>query len=135
LPPDAARLHAILRHLDAAIAENEVVHTYLDLQRGRVLAALRAVEGPESSFEPPHAVREEYRRPDAGGLGTGFKLDRARTPDGPVATSVHLDDCKMISGLARPLTTEEARAALVTEQLEACGFCRPDTELGIDIDA
>ena len=67
------------------------------------------------------------------GASSGFKLDRSRTPDGPVATSVHLDDCHLVSGLARPLSAAEARLALVDEQLEACGFCRPDTELGIDI--
>ncbi|MFI1705514.1 DUF6233 domain-containing protein [Streptomyces griseoruber] len=42
-------------------------------------------------------------------------------------------DCRMTSDLARQLTPAEARLALVDEQLEACGFCRPDTELGIDI--
>ncbi|WP_374295456.1 DUF6233 domain-containing protein [Streptomyces olivochromogenes] len=67
------------------------------------------------------------------GEGSRPASSRARTPVDLVAASVHLDDCKMAGDLARPLSSAEARMALVDEQLEACGFCCPDMEVGIDI--
>jgi hypothetical protein len=134
LPPDPMRLGVILRHLDAAIAENETVHTYLELQRRKVLDALSAAGGGVQQAAPTEAPATVQRPALREGPGSGgFMVDRVRTPDGPVAASVHMGDCHMVGPLARPLGAMEARVALVDEQLEACGFCRPDTELGIDV--
>ncbi|HLL34154.1 MAG TPA: DUF6233 domain-containing protein [Streptomyces sp.] len=128
LPPDAPRLHAILRHLDAALAESDIVRTYLEVQRRRVLAALREVEGADAGV-PPQKPTADLR---GGAPETPFKIGRVRSADGPVARAVHLGDCHLVEPLARGATAQEARLALVDGQLEACGFCRPDAELGID---
>lgn len=132
LPPDPVRLRAILRHLETAIADNDTVHTYLDLQRNAVLDALRAAEGgaPADPRPPAPAPEPSRARDDAPSGDSGYQVDRTRTPDGPVGTSIHLTDCRQVSNLARPVTAERARSALV-EGLEACQFCRPDTELGM----
>lgn len=44
---------------------------------------------------------------------------------------MHPDDCAMTSSMTYPVTAYEARLALTDAQLEACVFCRLDTELGI----
>jgi hypothetical protein len=128
LPPDAPRLHAILRYLDAALAEGDIVRTYLEVQRGRVLAALREAEAPDVGVPPQQPATD----PRADGPETPFKIGRVRSPDGPVARAVHLGDCHLVEPLARGATAQEARLALVDGQLDPCEFCRPDAELGID---
>lgn len=133
LPQDPARLRVILRHLDAALAENATVHLYLDIQRNKVLDALRMAEA-QDAWSKPSPPKAPERRPSGRepAKSNGFQLDRARTPDGPVATSIHTDDCHMVGPLARPLSAHEARLALVDEQLEECAFCRPGAVLGVD---
>ncbi|MEV5319098.1 DUF6233 domain-containing protein [Streptomyces sp. NPDC052687] len=128
LPPDAPRLHAILRHLDAALAESDIVRTYLEVQRRRVLAALREAEGADVGVPPQQPTTD----PRGGAPEAPFKIGRVRSPDGPVARAVHLGDCHLVEPLARGATAQEARTALVDGQLDPCGFCRPDAELGID---
>ncbi|KUN16100.1 hypothetical protein AQJ23_45315 [Streptomyces antibioticus] len=135
LPPDPARLRVILRHLEEALAENAIVHTYLDIQRNKVVDALKAAEARDAWTPQPAPEQPKERRPAdrTPGESEGFKLDRMRTPDGPVASSVHLDDCKMVGPLAQALSAHEARIALVDEQLDECEFCRPGAVLGVDI--
>lgn len=58
-------------------------------------------------------------------------IEQRRTPTGPLEATVHLDDCTMTSDRTHPVVPHEARLALTDAQLEACAFCRPDTELGI----
>lgn len=131
LPPDPPRLRAILAHLDNQLAENETVAIYLRLQRGAVQAALTKAEAP-----PP-------RRPrlPKGGAGLGpvtqisvrpaFAVQQKRTPRGPEPSIIHISDCSMIEGTPHPITEHDARVALTDPTIESCGFCRPDTELGI----
>lgn len=61
----------------------------------------------------------------------GFMIEQRRTPTGPKEAAVHLDDCKMTTNLTHSISAHDARLALTDAQLEACAFCRPDTELGI----
>lgn len=133
LPPDPQRLRVILAHLDKELAENATVATYLRLQRRAVQAALTQAEAP-----PP-------RRPrlPKGGAGLGpvaqisvrptFIVQQRRTPCGPEASIVHVSDCTMIEGTPHPITEHDARVSLTDPTIEPCTFCRPDSELGIDV--
>ncbi len=134
LPPDARRLRAILAHLEEQIAVSETVTTYLRLQRDAVLAALARVEaqpqqrpkrkakggGPLPGFSPPS-------------VKAGFVVQQKRTPAGPEPAFIHLADCTMIEDPSHRIRADEARAALSDPTIEPCGFCRPDTQLGIDL--
>ena len=131
LPPDPARLRQVLAHLDQQRADNETVGIYLRLQRDAVQAALAQAEAPPA------------RRPrlPKGGAGLGpvtqisvrptFVVQQKRTPRGPEPAIIHLSDCSMIEGQAHPIGEHDARVALTDPNLEACAFCRPDTELGL----
>lgn len=138
LPPDVPRLRAILRHLDQQIAENETVGVYLRLQREAVAEALARTE--DQAAQQPSSVRGQ--RPAAltgftsnvrGSKGTGFVVERQRKAIGPEPARIHTDDC-VNAGPTHPVTAQDARAALLDPMVEACPFCRPDTELGIDVD-
>ncbi len=138
LPPDTRRLRAILAFLEEQITENETVATYLRLQHAAVRAALARAEGrtasrrsqPGSSAARPSALpsfapnRSERRT-------TGFVVEQKRTPRGAEPAVIHTDDCTMIEGTPHPIRDHDARAALTDPTIEACAFCRPDSELGM----
>ncbi|MER6098325.1 DUF6233 domain-containing protein [Streptomyces sp. NPDC001728] len=48
-----------------------------------------------------------------------------------VADSVHRGDCRLASHHTEPLTREQARQAITSGGIPACGICRPDSELGV----
>jgi hypothetical protein len=135
LPPDPRRLRVILAHLDEEIADNETVATYLRLQREAVLAALGRAE------RPPQQQRPGRKGKGAGPLPTftpppartGYVVQQKRTSHGPEPAFIHLGDCTMFEGTPHPIRADEARAALTDPTITACTFCRPDTELGIDL--
>lgn len=138
LPPDPARLRAILAWLDQQLADTETVAVYLRLQRDAVQQALTQAGTPATSRvqepTPPHPAAvptpaQNPRRP-----GKPYALERVKTADGPVPTTVHMADCHMAGELVHKVNAMEARLALTDSGLAACGFCRPDTELGIDVD-
>ncbi|MFD7605164.1 DUF6233 domain-containing protein [Streptomyces mirabilis] len=135
LPQDPPRLRAILKHLDAALAENQTVHLYLDIQRNNVVDALRKAEGtatrPELAPSPAPASGLTRR---AGRPSEPFKIGRVRTLSGPVPSSVHVADCSMAGQFAFAVNAEDARLAITDANLEVCAICRPDTELGVDMD-
>lgn len=134
LPPDPPRLRAILAHLDREIADNETITVYLRLQRDAVRDALVLAErqpprrpqrqskgaGPLPNFTPPSSK-------------SGYVVQQKRTPTGPEPALIHMADCTMIEGTSHPIRADEARAALADPNITACQFCRPDTELGIDL--
>jgi hypothetical protein len=39
----------------------------------------------------------------------------------------------MIDGMSHRIRADEARAALTDPTVAPCAFCRPDTDLGIDL--
>ena len=136
LPPDAPRLRAILAHLDQQVADHEAVGIYLRLQREAVQAALAAAETP-----PPRrpgrlpkgaaplrsmGITHPHARPQ-------FVVQQKRTPRGPEPAIIHLGDCTMIEGTPHPIAEHDARVNLTEPTIEACAFCRPDTELGMDV--
>lgn len=131
LPPDSVRLRAILEHLNKQVADNETVGIYLRLQRDAVQAALAKTDAP-----PP--LRPHLPK---GGTGLGptlqinvrptFVVQQNRTPRGPEPAVIHVGDCSMIQGTPHPIGEHDARVSLTDPNLEACAFCRPDTELGI----
>ncbi|MGW2492348.1 DUF6233 domain-containing protein [Streptomyces sp. NPDC001606] len=131
LPPDPSRLRAILVHLERQIAETDAVGIYLRLQRDAVRRALARAE------RPPQQSRLR-RKPEGGGplpdsALPAYVVEQKRTPHGPEPAVVHLADCSMIQGAAHRIRADEARAALTDPAITACDFCRPDTELGMDL--
>lgn len=146
LPPDAERLRQILRYLEDQDADNQTLLEYLRRQRVAVLKALTEAEGGEPTEGPGKAQAGEKppSRP-AGAViptaprdprrpGKPYKLERRKTPDGPVPTAVHMADCHMAGELTHAVNAMEARLALTDSRLPACSFCRPDLELGIEPD-
>lgn len=136
LPPDPARLRAIMEHLDRQVAENETVGIYLRLQRDAVRAALAETEEhrparteprqPAIAIPPPAQSPRRRSKP--------FQLERMRTEDGPLPTAVHTADCHMAGELAHAVNALEARLAVTDAGLRVCEFCRPELELGFDGD-
>jgi hypothetical protein len=134
LPPDAPRLRAILAHLDKQVADHEAVGIYLRLQRQAVQEALARAETPPqrgpgrpSKGAAPlrsMGISQVQPRPQ-------FVVQQKRTPRGPEPAIIHLGDCSMIEGTPHPISEHDARVSLTDPNLEACSFCRPDTELGI----
>ncbi|MBK3563203.1 MULTISPECIES: DUF6233 domain-containing protein [unclassified Streptomyces] len=136
LPPDPPRLRAILAHLDHQLAETETIGTYLRLQRAAVQAALASAEAP--------AARRPGRLPKGGaqvrsmGMAQAnprpqFIVQQRRTPRGPEPSIIHIADCSMIDGIPHTISEHDARVSLTDPTIEPCAFCRPDTELGIDV--
>ncbi len=131
LPPDPPRLRAILRYLDEQVAATETVGVYLRLQRDAVRAALAASETPRRQPTPPPAAA---KRPDEPAQPlTGYKLEPKKHPSSPQPAHIHVADCTMNNRRTSPLTADQARIALRDPAglMEACEFCRPDTELGL----
>ncbi|WP_331724029.1 DUF6233 domain-containing protein [Streptomyces sp. NBC_00005] len=56
-------------------------------------------------------------------------LELNRTTGHPLA--VHVGDCGMTGHRTQPVSHDSARRLLTTDQVPACPFCRPDTELHI----
>ncbi|MFF0622796.1 DUF6233 domain-containing protein [Streptomyces sp. NPDC004296] len=104
LPPDLPRLRTL--------------ETWLALTLDRVRQAIVIAEQREAQQQraapppPPDWVVQ---------LGIGRESH-------PVA--VHVGGCRTVDQRARPLSRDQAMRAL-TEGLEPCAVCRPDTELGI----
>ncbi|MGW4569470.1 DUF6233 domain-containing protein [Streptomyces sp. NPDC004561] len=135
LPPDPRRLRAILAYIEEQLAANETVAVYLRLQRDAVLAALARAERPQPQQRPKRKVKgggplPGFNPPPAS---TGCVIQQKRTPAGPEPAVVHQADCAMIEGTPHRIRADEARAALTDPTIEPCAFCRPDTELGIDL--
>ncbi|MEU0426455.1 DUF6233 domain-containing protein [Streptomyces canus] len=136
LPPDPPRLRAILAHLDQQITDHETVGIYLRLQREAVQAALAQAEAPPQrrpgrpakGAAPLRAmgIAQVQPRPQ-------FVVQQKRTPRGPEPAIIHLGDCSMIEGTPHTISEHDARVSLTDPNLEACQFCRPDTELGMDV--
>ena len=141
LPPDPARLRAILQYLDQQITDNETVGIYLRLQRDAVRQALDDTSGPPqpgrrraNGHLPKGATGlPSFAAPAGGSQSSRFVVERQPRAVGPEPVRIHLDDCTSPAN-TRPITAQDARAALVDPNVIACAFCRPDQELGMDVD-
>ncbi|WP_328439344.1 DUF6233 domain-containing protein [Streptomyces sp. NBC_00444] len=138
LPPDVPRLRAIQAHLEQQLAANETVGTYLRLQLDAVRKAIARVDG-QPSPQRTQPQRPKGNRPAplttftgsrSGNGSTGFVVERQV---GAEPARVHTDDCPH-PGKTHPISTHDARAALIDPNVTACVFCRPDAELGLDFD-
>jgi hypothetical protein len=104
LPPDLPRLRTL--------------ETWLQLTLDQVRQAITAAQQQEALQQravpppPPDWVLQL----SIGGEGQ------------PIA--VHVGGCRTAGRRARPISRDQAMRAL-TEGLESCALCRPDTELGI----
>lgn len=119
LPPDAARLRAILEHLDRQAADNEAVGIYLRLQRDKVRKALAAAEEPP----PRPAVRPALTNMPYTPGPKRFKIVH-RAGGSDTSGSLHQGDCDIDEGPTKWLDTHEATAAM-TAGIAGCAFCRP----------
>lgn len=142
LPPDPARLRAILRYLDEQITENETVGIYLRLQRDQVRDALARSESPPAPAPRRANGRHlpkgakglpSFAAPAGSGASTGFVVERQPRATGPEPVRIHVTDCTSAVD-PRPVSAQDARAALLDPNVVACVMCRPDTELGMDVD-
>ncbi|MFC8515509.1 DUF6233 domain-containing protein [Streptomyces sp. NPDC057257] len=140
LPPDPARLRAILQYLDRQIADNETVGTYLRLQRDAVRKALDHTAPPQprprraNGHLPKGATGLPSFAPTAGGgQAAGFVVERQPSAVGREPVRIHVNDCSSAVN-PLPVSAQDARAALLDPQVTACEFCRPDQELGMDLD-
>ncbi|GHE99085.1 hypothetical protein GCM10014715_64140 [Streptomyces spiralis] len=141
LPPDPPRLRQILAYLDEQLAKTETIATYLRLQRDKVKTALARAEGPAQPEQPRQHGRPSRKVKGGGPLPgfappaakTGYVVQQKRTPHGPEPAFIHLSDCVMIEGPPHRIRSDEARAALTDPNIEPCQFCRPETELGMDL--
>ncbi|MGW5063552.1 DUF6233 domain-containing protein [Streptomyces sp. NPDC004096] len=143
LPLDPDRLRAILRWLDEQVAENETVSNYLRLQLDAVREALTRAEDGQSALQPERPAPQPKAPPrgdrstvplhtftrQANGASTGFTLERRAQAVGDERVLIHTADCSH-AGPAQPIG-DHAGAALVA-RVEACPFCRPDAELGME---
>jgi hypothetical protein len=96
------------------------LETWLRLQLELVRRAITAAERREQE-----RLRGEAHRPPVPDwtLETGIGADHA-----PVY--VHVGGCHMAGKRQKAVGREQALRALV-DGVEACGHCRPDTELGV----
>lgn len=85
---------------------------------------LRGVQKAIAAAEQEAAQRQLPALPQPDWV---LQLDVGRDAR-PVA--VHIGGCNLAGRRARPISREQASRVL-TEGLEACAVCRPDTELGI----
>lgn len=106
LPPDLPRLRTL--------------ETWLRLQLDLVRGAITAAERREQE-----RLRGEEHRPPVPDwtLETGIG-------NGHAPVYVHVGGCHMAGKRQRPVARDQALRALV-DGVEACGHCRPDTELGV----
>ncbi|MDX3526315.1 DUF6233 domain-containing protein [Streptomyces sp. ID05-39B] len=121
--------------MDGQLAKTETIAIFLRLQRDKVKMALSRAEAPAQPERPRGNVKDGGRltgfaQPSAK---SGYVVQQKRTPHGPEPTFIHLADCSMIEGTPHRIRPDEARAALADPNIEPCQFCRPDTELGIDL--
>ncbi|MGW3852246.1 DUF6233 domain-containing protein [Streptomyces fagopyri] len=144
LPPDPARLRAILAHLDKQLADTDTIRTYLRLQREQVQRALQAAAGqPARSPRPPQRQARPAlapapfpslteRHPNGPtGAGDGYMLEIKRHPKDPEHAVLHVDSCTRATRKTSPITPDEFRVALRdTEYVQTCSYCQPDDATG-----
>ncbi|MGW3852979.1 DUF6233 domain-containing protein [Streptomyces fagopyri] len=145
LPPDPARLRAILAHLDKQLADTDTIRTYLRLQREQVQRALQAASGQPtrpSRPPPPRQARPALapapfpsltaRQPNSPtGAGDDYMLEIKRDPTDPQPAVLHVGSCTRATRNTSPITADQFRVALRdTEYIETCRYCQPDDATG-----
>ncbi|MGW3101335.1 DUF6233 domain-containing protein [Streptomyces sp. NPDC001100] len=139
LPPDLPRLRAILAYLDQQLAQQETIGTYLRLQRRDVERAIARADRaaiPRPPLVVPKRPRSVTRAETGGHPSTGYVLERRDRHDATKGAVIHVADCDRTPRDVRPVEPGLARKVLTKDRphFDACEFCRPDTELGIDLD-
>ncbi|MFE4546503.1 DUF6233 domain-containing protein [Streptomyces sp. NPDC056785] len=136
LPPDPARLRAILTHLDRQLADADTIRTYLRLQREEVQRALQAASRATRSTRPqlrpaltPAPSPTERSPSGPTGVGNGYMLEIKSHPKDPRPGVLHIDSCTRASRKTSPISADEFRVAIRdTEYIEPCSFCRPEAK-------
>jgi hypothetical protein len=106
LPPDLPRLRTLETFF--ALGLDEVRKAIAAKERQEAEAAARRTPPPSPDWALSYLRTGHTTRPDA----------------------VHVGGCGMAGKRTKPLTREQALCAL-TEGVEACPYCRPDSELGV----
>ncbi|MFJ4931674.1 DUF6233 domain-containing protein [Streptomyces sp. NPDC088736] len=136
LPPDPARLRAILAHLDRQLVDADTIRTYLRLQREEVQRALQAAGRPARSTRPqpraaltPAPLPAERSPSGPTGVGDGYMLEIKSHPKDPRPGVLHVDSCTMASRKTSPISAAQFRVAIRdTEHIETCSYCRPENK-------
>ena len=106
LPPDLARLRTL--------------ETWLSISLDRVRQQIAAVERRQAERQ-----RGEEARPPTPDWVIEYGLNRDAVPN-----AVHVGGCRMAGKRWKATDSNTVRRA-IAGGVPACGFCRPDTELGI----
>ncbi|NUS26079.1 MAG: hypothetical protein HOV92_17905 [Streptomyces sp.] len=139
LPPDPDRLQTILRYLDQQIADNQTIGIYLRLQRDAVRQALDHHTAPSPAGRQRGRLPKgatglpAFAAPSSDGPSARFVVERQPRAVGPEPVRIHVVDCTSAVD-PRPVSAQDARAALLDPNVVACVMCRPDQELGMDLD-
>ncbi|BBC91242.1 DUF6233 domain-containing protein [Streptomyces griseofuscus] len=132
LPPESARLRAILAYLERQIAETETVGIYL---RRECHAVRKALAHAQTSSGPgrDREVRESRPWPPSA----QYLMETKLNPKDPLPVTVHVGDCTSRQGRRTPaeISAEQARLVLAVTVIgaEPRPICRPETKLGIDL--
>lgn len=121
--PPRSRTLTRLERVSEHLSRLEMLHFLLRVQEQQAEVTRRWIAAEERR-EAERRQREQTRPPQPDwvlelGIGVGAK---------PV--QVHAGHCWAIGDRRRPITRDQALAAL-GEGVEACPHCRPDTDLGI----
>lgn len=107
LPPDLDRLHTL--------------RTWYALWLGRIDQAIQAAEQEQQA-----KARREQQRVEA----TPDWIVELGIGQGAPPVDVHIGGCHMAGKRRRTISRDEA-TQLITQGVNPCTHCRPDTELGI----
>lgn len=116
--PDPSRIERV-NDFPPDLQRLRVLETWLQLTLKRVQQQIEQTEKEQKATAAPAPPPP----PPAWVLQLGIGRDSL-----PIA--LHVGGCPSAGRRARPVPREQATRAL-TEGLEACSLCRPDTELGI----
>ncbi|MFE9886891.1 DUF6233 domain-containing protein [Streptomyces scopuliridis] len=110
LPPDLPRLRTL--------------ETYVRLQLHLIAEAIAIAEQREAA-EQEAARQRKQRRPPPPDWTVSRGIDAHRSP-----VAVHIGGCHMQGKHVQAASRDDA-VRLLSDGVEACGHCRPDTALGV----
>ncbi|WP_405578078.1 DUF6233 domain-containing protein [Streptomyces sp. NBC_01190] len=136
--PDGQRLYAVVKgrrkEADGTWWYDLQIHLPgQSSEPGRILALPAAVDfrAPAQVCEPVDGQEYDAVPTVRHGVEARWRIEEPvyfRTEKGP-ARIVHRGDCRAVRDVSRPVTSEEARAALERTEVAPCPVCRPDRPL------
>lgn len=135
--PDGQHLYAVVksrvREPDGWWYDLQIHVPHQSSDRGRLLALPAAVDfrAPAALCQPIDGQPYDQVPTERPGVTPAWKVEEKVYfgPEKGPARIVHRGDCRATRDLARPASTEQARAALTRPDAAACEVCRPDRPL------